>query len=135
MRPTTDTTSGKATRRSQVWVAGELAARRELVDRGHRVVAANARTRYGEIDLITLDGSCLVFVEVKALRGSGQAVAERALESVTPHKQQQVRKLARNWLAENGRAPGRYSEIRFDAVGVAVGPGGPDAVAHIEAAF
>lgn len=115
--------------------AGEDAAVAWLVDAGLRVVERNARTRYGEIDVVATDNDALVFAEVKALRGRGERVALRALESIGPRKQIQVRRLARAWLAERP-SPGPYSSIRFDALGVAVpGPGSAPAVVHIPAAF
>lgn len=98
-------------------------------------MARNARTRYGELDLVALDGSTLVFVEVKTLRGrGGRERAARAIAAIGLRKRSRVRLLARAWLA----APGprvRYREIRFDAVGVALAAGQPPLVEHIEAAF
>ncbi len=35
-----------------------------LTERGLRIIARRFRSRRGEIDLIALDGNCLVFVEV-----------------------------------------------------------------------
>jgi putative endonuclease len=113
--------------------AGEDAAAAHLAEVGLGIVERNARTRYGEIDIVALGGGSLVFVEVKALRGRGSAVALRALDSIGPRKRVQVRRLARAWLAERP-SPGRYSYIRFDAVGVAVAPGAIH-IEHVEAAF
>lgn len=125
-----------ADRRRGLGSLGEAAATRHLAGRGWRLIARNARTRYGEIDLICRSpGRALVFVEVKALRGRDLAAAERALESVGPRKQLQVRRLARAWLAENP-SPGPYAEIRFDAIGVSLGPAGRvTGLVHVEAAF
>lgn len=114
---------------------GERAAAEHLRRCGWRLLERNARTRYGEIDLIGLEGQSLVFVEVKALRGRGRAAAERALEAIGPRKRLQVRRLARAWLAERGHDH-RYAEIRFDAVGVALGPEGEArGIVHLPAAF
>ena len=44
----------------------ERAAARFLKSLGYRVVTRNYRCRHGEIDLIALDGRCLVFVEVRS---------------------------------------------------------------------
>lgn len=114
---------------------GEATAANHLLGLGWAIVERNARTRYGEIDLIGLDRGALVFVEVKALRGGGAAAASRALESIGPRKRLQVRRLARAWISERrtGRA---YSSIRFDAIGVAVSPPGrAAAIEHVRAAF
>ena len=119
--------------RRQVGASGEEAAAAHLRRAGFEVLERNARTRYGELDIVGLDGSVLVFVEVKALRGAGRERAAQALESIGARKRLQVRRLARAWLAER-QAPGRYSSIRFDAIGVAVRPGSVDVI-HVPAAF
>lgn len=119
--------------RRQTGATGEQAAVEHLSSIGFEVLERNARTRFGELDIVGLEGRTLAFVEVKALRGSGRDRAEQALESIGPRKRLQVRRLARAWLAERP-SPGPYTEIRFDAVGVAVGSAGADVV-HIPAAF
>lgn len=93
---------------------------------GYRVLARNARTRFGELDLVAFDArrDTLVFVEVKAVRAGGRVGPARPVLWVTPRKQLRVRRLATAWMAER-RAAGsvpRYAEIRFDAVGVVLGP-------------
>ena len=110
-------------------VAARLAtARWEIVER-------NARTRYGELDIVALDGDTLVFVEVKAGRENAAFGPERPILAVDRHKQQRIRRLATAWMAERRNAP-RYDEIRFDAVGVTFTRTGRIAdVEHIEGAF
>ncbi len=111
---------------------GESIALRYLVDKGYEVVERNYRTRYGEIDLILRGAQALVFVEVKARRGTGFG---DPLEAVTPGKQARVRSMAEAYLAERGAAFAEaFEEIRFDAVGVLVG-GGATEVRHVEDAF
>lgn len=103
---------------------GEELASAHLTERGWRIIERNARTRYGEIDIVASDRSALVFVEVKTLRAGGRAGPEGPLGAIGPRKQMQVRRLARAWLAERPRSPGRrFDYIRFDAIGVVVGPG------------
>jgi putative endonuclease len=99
-------------------VAARLAAAHwEIVER-------NARTRFGEIDLIALDGGTLVFLEVKAGREGSDLGPERPV------------RLATAWMAERRGAGRRYDEIRFDAVGVSFDrAGGVTEYEHIEAAF
>jgi putative endonuclease len=111
-------------------VASRLAAAHwEIVER-------NARTRFGELDLVALDGSTLVFLEVKAGREGSDFGPERPVLAVGPRKQRQVRRLATAWLAERGRDLPRYDEIRFDAVGVSFDrAGGVADYDHIEGAF
>ncbi|HMC49675.1 MAG TPA: YraN family protein [Solirubrobacterales bacterium] len=87
-----------------------LAAHWEILER-------NARTRYGELDIVALDGRTLVFIEVKAGRVDSAFGPERPILSVDWRKQQRIRRLATAWMSERRRLP-HYSEIRFDAVGV-----------------
>jgi putative endonuclease len=125
----------EAARPAGVGEAGEGAAAAHLRARGWRLIARNARTRWGELDIVALDGQTLVFVEVKARRGAGPGSAELALESIGPRKRIQVRRLARAWLAGPAN-PGGYREIRFDAIGVSVGPSlRANAIRHLQAAF
>lgn len=115
--------------------AEELVARR-LATTGWEIVERNARTRYGELDIVALDGRALVFVEVKAGREGNQYGPERPVLAVDRRKQQRVRRLATAWMAERrGRLP-RFEEIRFDAVGVTFDRAGrPVDVEHIANAF
>ena len=75
--------------------AWENQARRWLEGQGLRFIAANARERGGEIDLIMRDGTVTVFIEVRYRRSAryGDAAA-----SVTPQKQQ------RNTRSKGSRA-------------------------------
>ena len=102
----------------------EARAAEHLLLLGYDMVERNARTRFGEIDIVCIDRRALVFVEVKAVRAGGRVGPDRPVLWVTPRKQSRVRRLAAAWMAErraDGSVP-RYAEIRFDAVGVLVGP-------------
>ncbi|HET6999264.1 MAG TPA: YraN family protein [Solirubrobacterales bacterium] len=115
-------------------MAEDLVARR-LAAAGWEIVERNARTRYGELDIVALDGRTLVFVEVKAGRAGAVFGPERPILAVDNRKQLRVRKLATAWMAER-RVASRYNEIRFDAVGVTFDRSGRAVdVEHIEAAF
>jgi putative endonuclease len=98
----------------------EARAAEHLVSLGYEIVSRNARTRYGELDLVARDRGALVFVEVKAERAGSRVGPEKPVLWVTPRKQIQVRRLAVAWLAERREAGSalRYAQIRFDAVGV-----------------
>ncbi|HKJ35085.1 MAG TPA: YraN family protein [Solirubrobacterales bacterium] len=121
--------------RRRTGASGERAAAEYLAGRGLALVERNARTRFGELDLICAGGGALVFVEVKTLVGRGEQDAERALDSIGPRKRLQVRRLARAWLAERRSRPG-YEEVRFDAVGVSVAASGRvNGLVHVPAAF
>jgi putative endonuclease len=103
-------------RRRMGQVAEDLAAER-LAAAGWQIVARNARTRYGELDIVARDGRTLVFVEVKAGRRGAAFGPERPIEAIDHRKQRQVRRLAAAWLAAHRDLP-YWAEIRFDAIGV-----------------
>lgn len=96
-------------------LAEDFVARR-LAAAGWEIVERNARTRYGELDIVARHGRTLVFVEVKGARQGTQFGPERPILSINPRKQQRVRRLATAWMSE--RRDQAYDEIRFDAVGV-----------------
>jgi putative endonuclease len=96
--------------------AEDLVARR-LLAAGWELLERNARTRFGELDIVALDGRALVFVEVKAGRQGSAFGPERPVLAVGRRKQLQVRRLATAWMAERRGTP-FYEEIRFDAIGV-----------------
>ncbi len=75
---------------------GERLAAQALADRGHQIVARNARTEEGEIDLVTRLGEQWVFVEVRTRRGRRFGTPE---ESITPRKQARMIRSARAFLA------------------------------------
>jgi putative endonuclease len=119
--------------RSALAIRGETLACEHLERAGYRIVERNARTRFGEIDVIAHGHDAIVFVEVKTRRAGGSA--GEPLEAIDHRKVRQVRKLAASWLAE---APNRPSatDIRFDAIGVTIDrAGGLVALDHLEAAF
>jgi putative endonuclease len=73
----------------------ERSAARFLKGLGYRVLARNYTCPHGELDLIALDGPCLVFVEV---RSTGQDDASRPAASVDEVKQRRLTKLALHFL-------------------------------------
>jgi putative endonuclease len=110
-----------------------VAARLRAAD--WEILERNARTRYGELDIVALDGRTLVFVEVKAGRANSAFGPERPVLSVDWRKQRRIRRLATTWMAEN-RGWVSYDDIRFDAVGVTVDRDGQLVdLEHITAAF
>jgi putative endonuclease len=91
--------------RTVLGLAGERAAEAELVRRGFRILARNARTRFGEIDLVCQDADGYVFVEVKTRR-AGSFVS--AAEAVDRRKLERVERLALAWLAHAGARASRW---------------------------
>jgi putative endonuclease len=112
---------------------GEDLAAQHLRRRGFEIVERNYRTRWGELDLVAFDGRTLVFCEVKTRRLT--AVGSRPFDSLHHRKRGQVRRMARQWLAERGRRSFAQM-LRFDAIGVTLDVGGALAgLEHLEGAF
>ncbi|HYG83728.1 MAG TPA: ribonuclease HII [Verrucomicrobiae bacterium] len=84
----------------------ELQAAAFLRNQGFKVLAANWRTRWCEIDLIARKASTIYFVEVK-YRSSDAAGS--GVEAVTAQKLRQMRFAAELWLQENGLTAENYS--------------------------
>jgi putative endonuclease len=103
--------------RQRIGRAAEGLVANRLATAGWEIVERNARTRYGELDIVALDRRTLVFVEVKAGRQGSAFGPERPVLAVDRRKQQRIRRLATAWMAEN-RGAIRYEEIRFDAIGI-----------------
>src|SRR5512133_2591174 len=111
----------------------EVASR--LRREGWQIVERNARTRFGELDLIARDGEALVFVEVKAGRAGSSGGPLRPVLAIGVAKQRRLRALARAWLAERSAVP-NHRLIRFDAGGVRFDRGGDLlGVEHVRDAF
>ena len=91
---------------------GERLATRYLTEAGLEVVDRNWRCDQGEIDIVALDGDCLVVCEVKTRRSLefGSPV-----EAVTWRKAARLRRLAACWLAEHDTA---VQDVRIDVIGV-----------------
>lgn len=126
---------------------GEELAQAHLLRLGFSVIARNARTRHGEIDLIAFKDGVLVFVEVKTRTSgrrtptSGRGTPSPGLEPeplpwLRPRQRARLRGLALAWLsARHGERPPAQT-IRFDAVGVTVDREGRLLrLDHIEAAW
>lgn len=122
-------------RRQRLGRAAEDLVAARLAAGGWAIVERNARTRFGELDVVALDGRTLVFVEVKAGREGSAFGPERPVLAVDARKQRRVRRLATAWMAERRDLP-RYTEIRFDAIGVSFDRAGRVVdCEHIEGAF
>lgn len=115
-------------------IAEDLVADR-LAAKGWEIVERNARTRYGELDIVALDGPILVFVEVKGARAGTRFGPEKPILSIDFTKQRRVRRLGTAWMAERREFP-PFDDIRFDAVGVTLDRAGRLVeVEYIEGAF
>lgn len=78
---------------------GEEIAAEYLVSRGYEILTRNARTPYGEIDIIARQGDVIIFVEVKTLTSSKNFFPE---QNVTARKREHMLACAEHYAAENG---------------------------------
>lgn len=103
--------------RKRLGDTAEAHARRFLESRGMSFVAAQWRRPCGELDLVMLDGDCLVIVEVKARRGER---AGRADDAITPAKAARLLTTAEWFVAEHPEHQHRV--WRIDLVAIAIDP-------------
>lgn len=89
----------------------EQAARIYLEQQGCQLVCSNYRSYRGEIDLIMVQGQCLLFVEVRLRRHTAFG---GAFGSVTTAKQQKIIASARAFLHHHPQFHGY--DCRFDVV-------------------
>ena len=68
------------TRQTETGSAGEAFVAGRLERSGYRILDRNWRVRGGELDLVTLDGETLVFVEVKVRSGGSYTAADDSLD-------------------------------------------------------
>ena len=109
---------------------GERLAARYLTEAGMQILDRNWRCDQGEIDVVALDGTCLVIVEVKTRRSLqfGSPV-----EAVTPVKAARLRRLAGCWLDDHRSLVDSVADIRIDVIGVLRPPRGPAQIEHLVA--
>lgn len=98
---------------------GEQIANRHLAGLGYQIISTNHRTPYGEIDIIAMDGSTLVFVEVKTRTSTSLGNPEG---SVTPRKQLHILNSAQHYLSTLDHP---CDEWRVDVVAVTGKPDRP----------
>jgi putative endonuclease len=91
----------------------ERAARAFLEERGLAFVAANVRTRAGELDLVMRDGTLLVIAEVRARASSAYG---GAAASVDGRKQRRI--LAATGLLLRLRPALAALRLRFDVLAI-----------------
>ncbi len=99
---------------------GEKIAADYLKKNGYRILEINYRCPIGEIDIIALDRSDLVFVEVKARKSSALGYPEQA---VGVKKQRKMSQLAL-WYLQKKKL--NDTRARFDVVAILLLPSGND---------
>ena len=95
--------------------------RREL---GYRILARNWRFKRDEIDLVCLDGTVLVFIEVRLRRSSAKVPA---YYSVNKKKKKALQRACKNYLYRLKRRPQHF---RFDVIALALSDSGHYLLQH-----
>ena len=97
--------------------AGEQAAAHWLTADGHEMIARNWRTRYCEIDIVSMKDDVLWFTEVKYRKNDDFG---GGLAAITAKKQQQMRFAAELFMAKHPQYEG--CDMRLLAVAVEGNP-------------
>jgi putative endonuclease len=108
---------------------GEDAAAAYLQRIGMEIEERNWRCPVGEIDIVAMDGRCLVLVEVKTRRSERAGTPE---EAVSPTKQRKLVRLAEAYVQKAAAQP---DGVRFDVVALRVLPGERALLRHYRGAF
>lgn len=104
---------------------GENVAAAHVRASGWTVLDRNWRCPDGELDLVALDGTELVAVEVKTRRSDRFG---HPAQAVTPAKLARLRRLTAMWLAAHDVHP---ASVRLDVVAVTVQRRGAAQVEHL----
>lgn len=113
--------------KDQLGRRGEATAALFLEQAGLRIVDRNWRCPAGEIDLVAVDGSTLVIVEVKTRSSDDFG---QPLEAITTGKLERLYLLASKWARAHNL---RFSGFRVDAVGVLEDGTGAPRIEHVRA--
>lgn len=104
---------------------GERLAAEHLRADGMVILDRRWRCPLGEVDIVAVDGECLVVVEVKTRRS---VLTGLPVEAVTPRKLGRLRRLTAAWLADRAES---WPEIRIDVVAVLLPRRGAPEVEHL----
>ncbi len=109
---------------------GESLAAAYLKRKKYRIVERNYRQKYGEIDLIAIDGRTVVFVEVKTRTSDVAGLPESAVDA---EKQRKIVQTAQSYLQHHQLLDHRF---RFDIVSVMMeGKENEPKIQHFQNAF
>ena len=92
----------------QIGDKGERAAADWLAANGHEIIARNWRTRYCEIDIVSVKGEVLYFTEVKYRKNDDFG---DGLAAITAKKQRQMRFAAELFLAGKPECSGMAAKL------------------------
>lgn len=102
--------------KNNVGSLGESIAVSYLIRHNFRILERNFKARYGEIDIIALEGNTLVFVEVKTR--TSKAYGSPA-DAVTPRKLHEVVQTAYLYTKQH---PDMSRALRIDVIAILLDP-------------
>ncbi|MDP6625328.1 MAG: YraN family protein [Nitrospinota bacterium] len=106
---------------------GEKMAANYLKKNGYKIVEKNYHCKFGEIDVIAMDGDVLSFIEIKT-RSSKEYVPPEF--TVTKHKQSKIKRSACHYLGRHGI---ENRDCRFDIVAITMEKGKKDVILYKDA--
>jgi len=106
---------------------GEDTVTAYLAERGYEIITRNARTPYGEIDIVAKQDDITIFVEVKSRTSNKMGLPE---DSVTVRKQVHMLACAEHYAAEN-----RIDHWQIDVIAVEGTVGLEPKITHFENAI
>ena len=109
----------------ELGVSGEEDAAKYLKKSGYKILDRGYRIPAGELDIVVCKKNTLVFVEVKARKGTKFG---GPLAAVTKAKQRRIVTAALSYI---GQKKLKYTSVRFDVVAIVEG----SPLEHIENAF
>jgi putative endonuclease len=92
---------------------GEDIAENYLRKKSYKILFRNWKAERGDIDIIAMDGGCLVFTEVKI--GFSEKYGPPELR-ITEAKKRQLYKLASIFIQKSEKNSSNYESYRFDVV-------------------
>ncbi|HHU17795.1 MAG: YraN family protein [Anaerovoracaceae bacterium] len=104
---------------------GEDLAERFLINKGYKILERNFRCRLGEIDIIAMDGTVLVFIEVKTRRNQKFGLP---CEAITSEKFRHLKKAATYYAMVSSM---ETYDMRIDVIEILI-KGGKHYLHHLE---
>lgn len=115
-------------KQQKIGLLGEDTACHYLSDNGFKILERNWRFSKAEVDIIAMEGSVLVFVEVKAKSYTFFGAPE---ESISSHKENLIFDAANRYMAKIGHE----WEIRFDIISIVFDKDLKPSIKHFKDAF
>lgn len=108
---------------------GERLAEQFLRNNNYKILARGHRQRRSEIDLVALEGVCVVFVEVKTRESEQWGTPAEAVDA---RKQRLLTRAALLYLKQHGLLE---AEVRFDVIAILCPEDFPPEIQHFKHAF